>query len=219
MPKLKPATQARRREHILDAAELCFARNGFHRTTMQDICKEAGVSPGAVYVYFTSKEELIAGITERDRAKLQRELAGIAAAPDLLAALADLAETYTIDEPRHKRVLCLEIGAESTRNAAVGDIFRAVDRFVLDSFEQLFDRAQRDGKIAPSVDAATLAQVVALIGDGVLWRRAVDPSFDPEAIIPVLTRLVALFLNPVATEELPASSSPKRVLDSAKSRS
>jgi AcrR family transcriptional regulator len=64
MPKLKPATQRARREHILDAAELCFACSGFHRTTMQDICKEGGVSPGALYVYFDSKEALFVAIAD-----------------------------------------------------------------------------------------------------------------------------------------------------------
>ncbi|MEQ1613599.1 MAG: helix-turn-helix domain-containing protein, partial [Hyphomicrobiaceae bacterium] len=57
MPKLKPATHNARRANILDAAEQCFARQGFHRTTMQDICKAAEVSSGAVYVYFKSKED------------------------------------------------------------------------------------------------------------------------------------------------------------------
>ena len=90
MPKLKPDTHRARREHILDAAQICFARSGFHRTTMQDICKEAVVSPGALYVYFGSKEDLIAGIVERDRAKLAGELAALAEAPDLLAALSKL---------------------------------------------------------------------------------------------------------------------------------
>ena len=69
MPKLKPDTQRARREHILDAALTCFARGGFHATTMQAICREAGVSPGALYVYFDSKEALIAGLCERDRAE------------------------------------------------------------------------------------------------------------------------------------------------------
>ena len=112
MPKLKPDTHRARREHILDAAQICFARSGFHRTTMQDICKEAVVSPGALYVYFGSKEDLIAGIVERDRAKLAGELAALAEAPDLLAALSKLGEHYTVEEPQHKRLLCVEIGLE-----------------------------------------------------------------------------------------------------------
>ena len=74
MPKLKPEVQRARSEHILDAAEQCFARAGFHRTTIHDICKEASVSPGALYVYFDSKEALIAGISERDRAEFAERL-------------------------------------------------------------------------------------------------------------------------------------------------
>src|SRR5690606_36698159 len=44
MAKLSPETLRERSDHILDAAERCFARAGFHRTTMQDICREAEVS-------------------------------------------------------------------------------------------------------------------------------------------------------------------------------
>jgi AcrR family transcriptional regulator len=200
MPKLKPDTQRARREHILDAAELCFARAGFHRTTMQDICKEAGISPGALYVYFSSKEELIAGIAERDRRKLAGELAELSKSPDLLAALGQLGEHYAVEEPHHKRVLCMEIAAESTRNEAVGAIFRSVDSFVLDSFEALFARAEAEGRIAPTHDARMVAQVLALLGDGMFWRRAIDPSFDGRVVMPVIMELVGALLKPRAGE-------------------
>ena len=191
MPKLTPATQAARREHILDAAEMCFARSGFHRTTMQDICKEAGVSAGALYVYFASKEDLIAGIADRDRAKLAAKLPALAAAPDLATALGRLGEHYTVEEPAHKRVMCIEIGLESTRNEAVGKSYRSVDRFVLDSFEQLFAKAAAEGRIRPDLDAKTLAQIIAVLGDGMFWRRAVDPAFDGKALMPAITAIVA----------------------------
>jgi AcrR family transcriptional regulator len=197
MPKLKPETQRARREHILDAAELCFARAGFHRTTMQDICREAHVSPGALYVYFSSKEELIAGIVERDRAKLSDQLKELAAATDLMAALERLGEHYTVEEPLHKRVLSIEIGSESTRNPAVGEIFRSVDSFCLESFTQFFERAREDGKIAPELEMSVLVQIVALIGDGLFWRAATDPSFDAKTLIPAVSNLVRALINPV----------------------
>ena len=196
MPKLKPDTQTARREHILEAAGLCFARAGFHRTTMSDICQEAGVSLGALYVYFASKEELIAGITERDRAKLAGELAAVAQAPDLMAALSALGQHYTVDEPRHKQQLVIEIGCQSMRPGPVGDIFRNCDQFVLEQFEGLFARAQAEGKIAPALDHRTLANVVAIIGDGLFWRRAVDPTFDAKTMVPVVTSLISSLLNP-----------------------
>jgi TetR/AcrR family transcriptional repressor of uid operon len=211
MPKLKPDTQRARRERILDAAELCFARAGFHRTTMQHICREAGISPGALYVYFASKEDLIAGIVERDRAKLASELAELSNAPDLLSALTKLGEHYTMEEPQHKRVLGLEIGSEATRNPAVNETFSSVDEFCRKSFEQVFERAIRDGKIKPQDDARTLAEVLSLIGDGLFWRRAVDPNFDVQRYLPVIVRLVGILLNPVepGAEIAPAPTKSK----------
>ncbi len=51
-----------RRRQILDGAAVCFARNGFHATSMQDVLKAVDLSAGAVYRYFSGKEELIAAI-------------------------------------------------------------------------------------------------------------------------------------------------------------
>ncbi|WP_030686170.1 TetR/AcrR family transcriptional regulator [Streptomyces globisporus] len=51
-----------RRRQILDGAARCFARNGFHATSMQDVLAEVGLSAGAVYRYFRGKEELIGAI-------------------------------------------------------------------------------------------------------------------------------------------------------------
>jgi AcrR family transcriptional regulator len=210
MPKLKPETQQARRERILDAAELCFARAGFHRCTMQDICREAGISPGALYVYFASKEDLIAGIVERDRAKLASELAELSRAPDLLDALAKLGEHYAVERPHYKSVLGIEIGGEATRNPAVGATFRSVDVFCHQSFEQVFARARQDGKIAPEEDPKTLAEVVSLIGDGLFWRRAVDPDFDVRKMMPILVRIVSMLLNPVEPAAPGAAPAPGR---------
>jgi AcrR family transcriptional regulator len=209
MPKLKPDIQRARREHILDAAERCFARAGFHRTTMHDICREAGVSPGALYVYFNSKEALIAGIAERDRADFAERLAALAAAPDFLQALKELGEHYFVHEPAYRRQMCIEIGLESTRNPRVGEIFREVDAFIGSSFEKLFQRMKDEGRIAPDLDIPMLNQIFSVLGDGLFWRRAVDPAFDGQKLIPAVLQVMAGLLKPVpqATPDNNQSSS------------
>jgi AcrR family transcriptional regulator len=201
MPKLKPAIQQARREHILDAAEQCFARAGFHRTTMQDICRQAGVSPGALYVYFDSKEALIAGICERDRNAFAERLAALAAAPDFLKALRELGEHYFVHEPAYKNLLCIEIGVESTRNPRVREIHRGVDAFIVSGFEKLFQRMTDEGRIAPDLEIPTLARVFSTIGDGLFWRRAVDPTFDGRVLVPATLAVLAGLLKPVPQDE------------------
>jgi len=196
MPKLKPATQRARREHILDAAELCFARSGFHRTTMQDICKEALISPGALYVYFASKEDLIAGIAERDRAEFAERFAELSAAPDFMAALSNLGERYLVEEPVCKHTLGIEIGLESIRNPKVGAIYRSVDRFVHESFEKLFHRLAQEGRIKPDLDIHTVAVLFSMIADGMGMRRATDSEFDTRTMMPAVMALIGKLLNP-----------------------
>jgi len=58
---------------ILDAAERVFARAGFHAATMQDVAAEAGMSPGNLYRYFSSKDAIIEGMTERDRSLIAED--------------------------------------------------------------------------------------------------------------------------------------------------
>ncbi len=127
MPRLKPDTQRARREHILDAAERCFARSGFHATSMQDICREAHVSPGALYVYFASKEDLIAGLAERNRLDFQARFAQLADASDFFAALAAIGQAYFVEDEAYRRILFVETGVESTRSKHIGEIYRSVD--------------------------------------------------------------------------------------------
>jgi TetR/AcrR family transcriptional regulator, repressor for uid operon len=54
-------------ERILNAAMTCFIRSGFRGASMNDICSEAGMSPGALYRYFPSKEAIIEKISAAHR--------------------------------------------------------------------------------------------------------------------------------------------------------
>jgi TetR/AcrR family transcriptional repressor of uid operon len=199
MPKLDEDKQRARREQILDAAQRCFAREGFHNTTMAVICREAGISPGALYLYFKSKEELIEGICEREKGELGRALASLSEAPDFIAGLARLAEAYCLEEPIEKVRMQVEINAEALRNPVVGRMVGEIDRFVVDSFERLLTDAAAKGRIKPIADAATIAQVLCMVGDGLFLRRALNADFDGKSCMPVIVSLISFLIRPAQT--------------------
>ena len=69
MPKVSDEHMEGRRRQIIDAAIACFARDGFHRATMQDICAEARLSPGAIYRHFPGKDAIVEAIADERHAR------------------------------------------------------------------------------------------------------------------------------------------------------
>lgn len=174
-----------RRAEILAAAERCFARAGLHRTSMHEICAEAGMSPGNLYRYFASKEEIIAGIAERDRAEVVAQLASANFTDDFFGTLAALARHYVVERPDDKVGLCAEIMAESCRNSAVAAVFQGVDGEVKARLVAVLKEAAARGDVARDIDFEAVVTMLMIIVDGVWWRRAVDPDFDAEAVLPL----------------------------------
>ena len=167
-----------RHARILDAAEHCFVRSGFHRTTMQDVAAEAGMSPGNLYRYFPSKDAIVAGLAERDRARVTADFAEIVEAGDFVEGFRALGRKHFEDEPRERAVLCLEIWAEATRNPAFSALVGEFDRDVHGRMVTLFGQAQEQGVIAPAVDLDALATLISTMADGLFVRRAVVAGFD-----------------------------------------
>ena len=60
----KPSRSDSRRQHVLDAAAELFADRGYHATSIRDIAKGIGASPGAVYAHFGSKAQLLVAVYE-----------------------------------------------------------------------------------------------------------------------------------------------------------
>src|SRR3954468_14129367 len=76
-----------RNAQILDAAVICFARKGFHLTSMHDISAEAGISVGLIYRYFQNKEAVIAAMADQHKKEIQELLERAAQAPTLLESM------------------------------------------------------------------------------------------------------------------------------------
>ncbi len=190
--------QADRRFEILEAAQTCFARSGFHQTSMQEICAEAGMSPGNLYRYFRSKEEIIAGIAERDRADAAEQFAAVGNG-NFFDELAALAQHHLVERSTEEVALCAEIMAESRRNPAVARIYQDMERDVRARFIALLRSAAERGEIR-DIDFDGTVTVLFALADGLSWRRAVEPSFNAEAVMPIVLGMVRQLLNPAGND-------------------
>jgi AcrR family transcriptional regulator len=190
--------QADRRFEILRAAQTCFARSGFHQTSMQEICIEAGMSPGNLYRYFRSKEEIIAGIAERDRADAAEQFAAVGKG-DFFDGLAALAQHHLVERSAEEVALCAEIMAESRRNPAVARIYQDMEVDVRARFIAMLRSAAERGEIR-DIDFDGTVTVLFALADGLSWRRAVEPSFNAEAVMPIVLGMVRQLLNPAGND-------------------
>ena len=194
MRRANAQLQSDRRTEILDAAERCFARSGFHQASMQDICAEAGMSPGNLYRYFRSKEALIAGISERNRADAAASFARVGDAPDFFAALAGLARHHLVERTDSEVGLCAEIMSESRRNPDVAHLYQDIEQDIKTRIAAMLRRAAERGEIRADLDIEAVATVLMVLGDGMSWRRSVENGFDPERILPLILQMVHCLL-------------------------
>ena len=195
MSRAATQRQTDRREEILNAAQRCFARSGFHGASMQEICAEAQISPGGLYRYFASKEAIMAAIAERDRADAAANFAAVADIPDVLKGLEGLARHYLIDRPADDIAVCAEIRTESRRNPEIARIHHAINSDVEAGLVGVLKKAVERGEIPADLDLERIVIVLLAIGDGIEWRRAVEPDFDVESLLPYIMQVVRCLLN------------------------
>jgi TetR/AcrR family transcriptional repressor of uid operon len=195
MRRANTQLQMDRREEILVAAKRCFSRNGFHGTSMQEICAEARMSPGGLYRYFPSKEAIIAGIAEQDRADVAEKFQAIVDAPDFFSALALAARRYIVEESMDEVCLQTEIKAESRRNPEIAKIYASVEQEVKAGMLAVLRAGVARGDIPATVDLEIAATMLMALVDGLYWRRAVDPDFDAESVLPTLLSVTHFLLT------------------------
>lgn len=196
MRKIDPVKQEEKRRQIIEAALACFARKGFHGTSTNDICAEAGMSSGNLFHYFPSKLALIATITEEYRAEFAERFAQMTQQDDVLAAI----ETLALDlmkqstNPVEARV-SIELLAEGMRNSEVGKIYVESDRQVKADFVALLERGIAKGQLDPSLQPETAATWLVALADGTISRAQIDPDFSVYDHAPMLVRLIRRFLS------------------------
>lgn len=178
MPRLNDALKTDRRTAILDAAERCFARAGFHGSSMQAICAEAGMSAGNLYRYFPSKEALTEGLIERDLAEASQNFAMLDQAEDIWTAFGALGRHYLVDRPREEIAVWIETMAEVSRNPQIAGMQQRCDTVIRTHLTGVLRTAQSRGMASATADIDAICEFMMTFADGLLLRRVRDPSFN-----------------------------------------
>jgi AcrR family transcriptional regulator len=116
-----------RRCQILDAALVCFAKRGFHQTSMHDISAEAGISVGLIYRYFENKEAVISAMADRHKREISEVLQRAKQAPTLLESLEILFTAHCCEEETPVvSAFVVDLYSEASLNPQLADLVRDV---------------------------------------------------------------------------------------------
>eukprot|EP01133_Synstelium_polycarpum_P020828 gene20828-25016_t len=139
-----------RRKQVLDAAESCFSRRGFHGASMAEISKAAGMSAGHIYNYFDSKDAIIAAFVMQNTERVSNLMQDLAQREDPLQAVIDNAGEHVLEALDAKTwMMPLEIFAEASRNPVIAAMLQTSDQ----RSRQLFLSIIRDARIKRGLPA------------------------------------------------------------------
>lgn len=188
-------TQEVRRRHIIDAAIDCLCRDGWHRTTMAAIAKEAGISRGLISYHFAGRDDLYEAVLESVVSVIFGE--GAAAIEPRIASAGtamDMLQSYIEENLRF-------IGSHRREMTALTEVMpnlRAKDgtpRFGPDAEEPIiagtaavFEYGMATGEFRP-IDSRILASALRRCIDGAAQQIVTDPDFDIDACAQQLTEL------------------------------
>ncbi|MBA2643409.1 MAG: TetR/AcrR family transcriptional regulator [Actinobacteria bacterium] len=163
MPKISDERRTERRKQILDAARRCFAEHGYEGATVARLEQEVGLSRGAIFNYFGSKEDLFVELAVQDSKRISdvwvneglealvREVLELD--PAWLGVNLELVRRVRTDRDFRKRV--------EKRQEALGPINRA-----------RVEQAQRDGEFRDDLEPREIGMFVNLVLNGLALLRA-----------------------------------------------
>ena len=162
---------------ILDAAILCFARRGFHLTSMHDISAEAGISVGLIYRYFQNKEAVISAMADRYKKEIHDILERARLAPSLLESLEILFTAHCCENsPKVQSAFVVDLYAEASRNPQIADLVRDVLEAAMAGVTVLIAQSPEAGRAAHGLTAREMAELIFAAARGMLMRDVLQPS-------------------------------------------
>jgi len=180
MPKVTVEHLNARRAQIMEAARVCFGRRGFARSTIQDICKEAGLSPGAIYRYFKSKDDIVFAIGDESREMVLamiEEMKGRHTALEILNLIGERFFGLLAQPAADPAILVYpELWAETLRNAEMREhALRSLGAW-RDALATLIEKGQAEGIFDREIDPKACAMVLIATFEGLQLQLVRNPE-------------------------------------------
>ncbi|MFD0527861.1 TetR/AcrR family transcriptional regulator [Kitasatospora arboriphila] len=204
MARVSQAHLDARRQQILDGAARCFARNGFHATSMQDVLRESELSAGAVYRYFAGKEEIVAAIATEAFGVIRAAFAEAAATvppptPDVLLGRV-LQAVFDQAPPEGDRQafarLIVQVWTETLRNPALAAALDEGYTAMRAAWTGLVGSYRATGLMPPGPEADHVARTLIATAQGFIAQQALFGDADPAVVEDGLRALASMRTAP-----------------------
>jgi AcrR family transcriptional regulator len=220
LPKISPAHEQQRRSQILDAAMACFARQGYHATSMDDVVRESGLSVGAIYTYFASKEDLFLALSDARAEQTLAYLNELFRRPGPINDKCREAVDYFFGNLAEELVPLARVSVEFLSEAAKSERIkeRQDRRFgsIRQFFQWLLCDARDRGAVRSDVDINAAAELMMALNEGIVLLSVAGLRRVPlEALKPAYIALLdaglaspdrSLFPHSTPTEVVSAST-------------
>jgi AcrR family transcriptional regulator len=166
------------KEAILASAQLLFAKTGYESASVASICESAGVSKGAFYHHFPSKQAIFFELMRRWSEDLEQRLteieSGEAEVPNRLLSMAQVVgEVLKVGGPQLS--IYLEFWNQAIRDREVYDAMRTPFNDFMDFFSGLIQEGMQSGTLR-AADSEMTARIILSIGIGLLFQGLLDPE-------------------------------------------
>lgn len=180
MPPAKTDAAAERRDQILSAAMACFARKGFHQTSMQDVSEQAGISVGLIYRYFPSKEAVITAIAEQHKGDLHELLERARLAPTLLDSLEILLTAHCCENaPQIHAAFVVDLFAEAGRNPTIAKLVQDVLEIGMVGLTEVIARAPEMIDAPHGLKPREVTELILATARGSMMRDVLEHAHVP----------------------------------------
>jgi len=172
---------------ILEAAAKCFSEGGYAKTTMDRIAEEAGVSKGALYWHFKSKEELFVELKQRSIANVRKQFEKLFSQKKpfdaKLRGAIGLYLSSMIPENREVARLNAEFLAEAPKIPKLNDMLKDQYEMFRGLFASTIEEAIEKGELRGDIDPEIVSMILLAVLDGLELHWAIlELDFDWEKV-------------------------------------